>query len=116
MAYKSSENGQFSLAYGDFYQSTNSDILKFAEGLKPQQTKHYIINYQLNKEGQIFRAEAFYKDYKNLVKYDTEFTAFDSNYNNSGKGFAKGIDQVWENFIQELEAITDSLIKAKPGG
>jgi outer membrane receptor for ferrienterochelin and colicin len=97
LAYKTCEDSQLSLAYGDFYQSPNSDILKFAEGLKPQQTKHYIINYQLNKEGQIFRAEAFYKDYKNLVKYDTEFAAFDSNFNNSGRGFAKGIDLFWRD-------------------
>ena len=97
LAYKTSEDSQLSLAYGDFYQSPNSDILKFENMLKPQHTKHYILNYQLNKEGQIFRAEAYYKDYKDLVKYDTEFAAFDSNYNSSGKGFAKGIDLFWRD-------------------
>lgn len=97
LAYKTCEDSQLSLAYGDFYQSPNSDILKFAEGLKPQHTKHYILNYQLNKEGQIFRAEAYYKDYKSLVKYDTEFAAFDSDFNNSGKGFARGIDLFWRD-------------------
>ena len=97
LAYKTCEDSQLSLAYGDFYQSPNSDIFKFSEGLKPQHTKHYILNYQLNKEGQIFRAEAYYKDYNSLVKYDTEFAAFDSNFNNSGKGYAKGVDLFWRD-------------------
>lgn len=97
LAYKTSNDSQLSLAYGDFYQNPNSDVLKFEDALKPQHTKHYILNYQLNKEGQIFRVEAYYKDYKNLVKYDTEFAEFDSNYNNSGKGYAKGIDLFWRD-------------------
>ena len=97
LAYKTSEDSQLSLAYGDFYQNPNSDILKFENNLSPQHTKHYILNYQLNKEGQIFRAEAYYKDYRDLVKYDTEFAEFDSNYNNLGKGFAKGVDLFWRD-------------------
>jgi len=51
----------------------------------------------LNKDGQIFRAEAYYKDYDNLVKYDTEFASFDSNYNNSGYGYATGLDMFWRD-------------------
>jgi len=97
LAYKTSAKSQVSLAYGDFYQNPQSNILKFEQDLKPQSTSHYILNYQLKSEGQIFRAEAYYKDYKNLVKYDTEFESFDSEYNSNGFGFAKGIDVFWRD-------------------
>ncbi len=96
-AYKTSPKSQVSLAYGDFYQNPTSDILKFSNGLKPQKTSHYILNYQINDDGQIFRAEAYYKDYDNLVKYDTDFASFDSNYNSTGYAFAKGIDLFWRD-------------------
>ncbi|HMC02366.1 MAG TPA: TonB-dependent receptor [Flavobacteriaceae bacterium] len=97
MAYKISPKSQLSLAYGDFYQNPNSNILKFENDLKSQKTSHYILNYQLNRDGQIFRAEAYYKDYDNLVKYDTEFASFDSEYNNSGYGYATGLDLFWRD-------------------
>lgn len=97
VAYKTSSNSQVSLAYGKFYQQPNSDILKFAKDLESQQTSHYIFNYQYNADGRIFRAEAYYKNYDNLVKFDTEFAGFDSNYDNSGEGFSKGIDVFWRD-------------------
>ncbi len=96
-AYKTSAKSQVSLAYGDFYQNPQSNILKFSQDLKSQSTAHYILNYQLNSDGQIFRAEAYYKDYKNLVKYDTDFANFDSNYNSDGYGYAKGLDLFWRD-------------------
>lgn len=97
LAYKTSKSSQLSLAYGNFYQSPTSNILKFNQDLKSQNTSHYILNYQYNADRKIFRAEAYYKDYNNLVKYDTDFTQFDSNYNSDGDGFAKGIDLFWRD-------------------
>jgi outer membrane receptor for ferrienterochelin and colicin len=97
LAYKTSNKSQLSLAYGNFYQNPSSNILKFNQDLKAQSTVHYILNYQYNADRKIFRAEAYFKDYNNLIKYDTEFTEFDSNYNNDGYGFAKGIDFFWRD-------------------
>ena len=97
MAYKTSDKSQVSLAYGDFYQNPNSDVLKFEQDLQAQHTSHYILNYQYNSNKQIFRAEAYYKNYTDLVKYDSVYTSFDANYNNQGKGFAKGIDLFWRD-------------------
>lgn len=85
------------MAYGDFYQNPTSNILKFEQDLQAQKTTHYILNYQLNNDGQIFRAEAFYKDYKDLIKFDTEFESFESNFSNTGLGYAKGIDLFWRD-------------------
>ncbi|MFH4964084.1 TonB-dependent receptor [Gaetbulibacter sp. M235] len=97
LAYKTSKRSQLSLAYGDFYQNPSSNILKFNQDLNAQKTVHYILNYQFNAERKIFRAEAYIKDYSNLVKYDTEFAEFNSNYNNKGYGYAKGIDLFWRD-------------------
>ncbi len=96
-AYKTGANSQVSLAYGNFYQNPNNDILKFNQDLNAQNTSHYILNYQYNSEGKIFRAEAYYKDYNNLVKYDTDFASFDSNFDNTGSAYAKGIDLFWRD-------------------
>ncbi len=97
LAYKTAKNSQVSFAYGNFYQNPSNDILKFDQNLEPQHTDHYIFNYQYNAEGRIFRAEAYYKNYKRLVKYDTEFVDFDSNFKSTGSGYAKGIDLFWRD-------------------
>lgn len=97
VAYKTSAKSQLSLAYGNFYQNPSSNILKFNQDLKAQNTSHYIANYQYNGDRKIFRAEAYYKKYDNLVKYDTDFASFDSNFNSNGNGFAKGIDFFWRD-------------------
>lgn len=102
LAYKTSDNSQLSVAYGNFYQNPSSDVLKFNQDLKIQNTTHYILNYQYNADRKIFRAEAYYKKYDDLVKFDTVPIAigianFDSNYNSNGYGFAKGIDFFWRD-------------------
>lgn len=97
LAYKTSGKSQVSLAYGNFYQNPSSNVLKFNQDLKAQNTAHYILNYQYNADRKIFRAEAYYKGYDNLVKYDSDIASFDSNYNNNGSGFAKGIDFFWRD-------------------
>ncbi|RKN81701.1 TonB-dependent receptor [Ulvibacterium marinum] len=97
LAYKSSEKGQFSLAYGDFYQNPIADYLRFDQELLTEKTSHYILNYQYLGDGKTFRAEAFYKDYDNLVKFDTELARFNSSFNNQGKGYAAGLDVFWRD-------------------
>ncbi|MGH2574273.1 MAG: TonB-dependent receptor [Ignavibacteria bacterium] len=62
----------------------------FDKKLKPEQAVHYILGYELNKMNGLllFRVEAYYKDYKNLVLFDsTNFL-----YNSNGSGDAKGVD------------------------
>ena len=95
LSYKSGKNSQISLAYGQFYQNPNNNYLKFHHEFKAENTSHLIANYQYSKKNQIFRIEAYYKDYKDLVKYDTEIANFTSNYSNNGSAYAKGIDVFW---------------------
>lgn len=97
LAYKSSDKGQFSLAYGDFYQNPLSESLKFDQSLNFEKTSHYIMNYQYLSDGKTFRAEAYYKDYDALVKFDTEMPQFNSTFNNLGDGYATGIDVFWRD-------------------
>ena len=97
LAYKTSKKGQVSLAYGNFYQNPLSNVLKFNQDLKAQSTTHYILNYQMNADGKIFRAEAFYKDYNSLIKYDSQFVDFNTNITNDGFGYAKGLDLFWRD-------------------
>lgn len=97
LAYKSSEKGQFSLAYGDFYQNPLAESLQFDRSLDFEKTSHYILNYQYLSDGKTFRAEAYYKDYDGLVKFDTEMPQFDSQFSNLGGGYATGIDFFWRD-------------------
>ncbi|MCL5244666.1 TonB-dependent receptor [Cellulophaga sp. 20_2_10] len=97
VAYKSGANSQVSLAYGQFYQNPKNDYLKFNTDFSAENTSHLIANYQYVKNKQIFRAEAYYKDYNHLVKYNTEQPLQTSNYSNSGSGFAKGLDLFWRD-------------------
>ena len=104
-AYKVSKNGQFSLAYGNFTQAPKQDYLKYADYLKSEKASHYILNYQFSKEKQTFRTEIYFKDYSNLVKYDSQLVQYNSTFNNNGTGFAKGLDVFWRDgkSIKNLE-------------
>jgi len=97
LAYKTGKYSQISIAYGDFYQNPNDDVLQFSTEISAQKTGHCIANYQYTHNGRIFRAEAFRKVYSSLVTYDTEFASFDSEFTNDGGGFAQGIDIFWRD-------------------
>jgi len=97
VAYKTGKSSQLSVAYGDFYQQPDRAVLNFATDLNAQNTKHFIVNYQYNKNNRIFRAEAYRKEYDNLVNYDTERPNFDSNFTNGGSGYSQGIDFFWRD-------------------
>ncbi len=105
LAYKTSSKSQISLAYGDFYQAPQQEILKFNSNLEPQKSSHYILNYLYQNNGRTLRAEGYYKTYKSLIKFDTEIPEFDSNFNNDGDGYAAGLDVFWRDnkSIKNLE-------------
>ncbi|MDI1255105.1 MAG: TonB-dependent receptor [Flavobacterium sp.] len=104
IAYKISKFGQFSFAYGEFLQAPKQEYLKFSDQFETEKTSHYIFNYQYSKNGQTLRAEAYYKKYDNLVKYD-QTGIIKTNYNNTGFGYAKGLDLFWRdnNNVKNLE-------------
>ena len=97
LGYKVSKNSQFSFAYGDFVQTPRQEYLKYSNHFESEKTSHYILNFLYNKTGKTFRAEAYFKEYRDLVKYDTEVSQFDSQFSNNGKGFAKGLEFLWRD-------------------
>lgn len=97
LGYKVAKNQQFSLAYGTFDQAPKNDYLKYSTNLQNEKAQHYILNYEFNKDKQIFKAEVYYKSYDNLVKYDTKSPVYNSNFNNSGTGYAKGLELYWRD-------------------
>jgi len=97
LALKTGEKSQLSIAYGDFFQNPSSEFLKFTQDFSAQHTQHFIANYQYNDNGRIFRAEAYRKEYDNLVTFDTGQATFESTYANDGSGYAQGIDLFWRD-------------------
>lgn len=107
LAYRVSKRGQFSFAYGNFTQTPVVDYIKYSKyhQFDSEKAQHYILNYQFTKPGQTFRTEIYYKDYDNLVQYDTKEIQYNSVFNNNGSGYAKGIDVFWRdsNLYKNLE-------------
>ena len=97
LAVKTAENGQLALSYGNFYQLASNEILKYAPKVSNRKATHYIANYQYKKGKQLFIAEAYYKKYDGLLKYDTETFLPSSTYNQNGNGYAKGVDIFWRD-------------------
>ena len=96
LAYKVGNNGSISAAYGIFYQKPENQQLFYTRNLGYTRADHYIINYQKMTEGRIFRIEAFYKKYLDLVK-TVPVNYYYTTANNSGSGYAQGIELFWRD-------------------
>ena len=97
MAYKVSNNSQFSFAYGDFHQAPKQDYLKYDATLDFEKTQHYILNYLYSSNKRTLRAEIYFKNYQDLVKYNTPLPTYNSVYTQTGAGYAKGFDIFWRD-------------------
>lgn len=97
LAYKTGKNSQISLATGLYHQRPMLQMLAYRNNLSDERAFHYILNYQYTKEGRTFRAEAYYKDYKDLVQYElSDYTEYE-NLRNTGYGYAGGLDIFWRD-------------------
>ncbi|MGA0557833.1 TonB-dependent receptor [Larkinella sp. VNQ87] len=104
MAYKTDDYGQVSLAAGQFYQTPDQTYLLTNPNLRFEQANHLILNYQRIRDNRTFRVETFYKDYRSLVRentngfYDPNIYRFPtSQTDNSGFGYAQGFDLFWRD-------------------
>lgn len=91
LAYKTSKKAQVSLAYGIFYQKPEANQLYAGTNVGFTKAVHYIASYQKSDNDRIFRTEAYYKKYEDLIKQVPVSNSY-STYNNSGDGYAKGVD------------------------
>jgi len=96
LAYKTGRDAQVSLAYGIFYQKPENSQLFYTKNVGFTKATHYIINYQKMSKDRIFRIEAYYKKYEDLIKTVPIVYNF-STYDNSGSGYAKGIELFWRD-------------------
>jgi hypothetical protein len=96
-AYKVSKYGQFSVAYGWFYQDPTDDYLLYTNMLGYERADHYTFSYQTSRNDRTFRAEVYYKDYKKLAKLTNEAFYLPTSYSNTGYGYAKGVDIFWRD-------------------
>lgn len=90
LAYKVGSKGQFSAAYGIFYQKPDRQTLLFNHDLGYSKATHYILNYQRISRDYTLRAEVFYKKYADLIK-----TVPDTS--NAGYGNASGFEVFWRD-------------------
>ncbi len=101
LAIKTSKHTQISLASGVFYQGASNNY--YLAGLKPglQQAIHYIANWQYSANERTLRIEGYYKNYQDLIRepyaaahFDPNSyrMIFDSTINNSGHGYAQGLE------------------------
>ncbi len=91
LAYKVGEGASVSAAYGIFYQKPENSQLFFTKNLGYTKATHYIVNYQKLSNDRIFRVEAYYKKYDDLVKTIPINYQY-ANYDNSGSGYARGAE------------------------
>ncbi|MEI9945673.1 MAG: TonB-dependent receptor [Chitinophagaceae bacterium] len=96
IAYKVGKGAQVSAAFGIFYQKPENTQLVFTTNIGYTKAMHYIFTYQKTTNERIFRAEAYYKKYGDLVKIDPVSSSF-GNYNNKGDGYASGIEFFWRD-------------------
>ncbi|MDQ2753727.1 MAG: TonB-dependent receptor [Bacteroidota bacterium] len=91
LAYKVGKDASVSAAYGTFYQKPENSQLFYSRNLGYTEATHYIVNYQKLTNDRIFRIEAYYKKYHDLVKTVPLNYQF-ATYNNSGSGYAQGVE------------------------
>ncbi len=96
-AWKLNENSQFSMAYGWFYQNPTDDYLIYTNQLGYERADHYTLSFQSSHNYRTLRTEIYYKDYRNLAKQLPGAFYLPGNYNNSGSGYAKGLDLFWRD-------------------
>lgn len=97
MAYKTGQHGQVSMGFGKFHQLPESNVLIRTTNLKPESADHLLVNYQRSYNGQTFRIEGYLKNYDRLVRFDANDTFNPGSYDNSGHGYARGVDIFWRD-------------------
>ncbi len=96
-AYKFDDHMLASLAYGRFVQNPLNSYLIYSSNIQPERADHYILTVQSSKKGRLFRSELYYKNYDDLVKVNSDEFYLPQAYDNSGEGYAYGLDIFWRD-------------------
>ncbi len=98
VSYKLSDKSTVKFGAGIFHQLPNPQLFRSVDGnpnLKSMRADHLIVSYDYNIDDQnSFRMEVYHKNYSNLPKENLIL-----NYDNSGKGFANGVDIIFKGIL-----------------
>lgn len=98
LGYKLNEYSNFRFAWGIFHQIPDPRLFASIDGnpnLKAMNATHYIVSYEfLLNDQNSFRIELYHKNYENLPLAKPVI-----NYDNSGYGFANGIDVIFKGTL-----------------
>ena len=97
LAYKTGANSQLSAAWGYFYQTPTTDLLRFGQGLHFERAEHYLLIYQHQVQNRTLRAEIYQKNYARLTTFDAAQPANPTTYQNAGSGYARGLDVLFRD-------------------
>jgi hypothetical protein len=98
IALKTGLDAQLSAAWGMYHQTPQSQYLKIDTNLDFERATHYVLSYQYGEVSKrLFRAETYYKTYTDLITWQTGDFNLPTNLNNSGSGYATGIDIFWRD-------------------
>lgn len=106
LAWQTGRKSQVNLAYGQFFQTPRAQFIAFArEGLTFERASHWIANWQWMDDNRTFRAEGYYKPYRNLVLQSPLDTLTGViTYGSEGDGYAGGL----ELFYRDKVSIDDA--------
>jgi vitamin B12 transporter len=83
--FRLNNGGQFNVGYGIFYQKPDLIYLVQQKNLTYAKADHYIINYIKKANNRLYRIEAYYKNYRDLLTTKPVIS-------NNGDGYAKGVE------------------------
>ena len=101
LAYRLDERSQVSFAAGRYHQTPENTYFRYdTEALRSERADHYVLNYQYTHEKRTLRAEAYYKQYDQLARFEAATPwLIESN----GSGYARGLDL----FYRDQQTITN---------
>lgn len=98
ISYKLSDKSTIKIGGGIFHQLPDPQLFRPVDGnpnLIAMKAEHLILSYDYNFDEQnSFRIELYHKKYSNLPKENSIL-----NYDNSGKGFADGVDLIFKGVL-----------------
>ena len=97
LAYKTGPNSQLSAAWGWFYQTPTTDLLRVSHSLQFERAEHYLLTYQHQVKDRTLRAEIYQKNYARLTTFDRGQPFNPAAYQNAGSGYARGLDVLFRD-------------------
>ncbi|MBD2720565.1 TonB-dependent receptor [Hymenobacter armeniacus] len=97
LAYQTGPNSQLSAAWGYFYQSPTTDLLRISHALQFERAEHLLLTYQRQVQQRTLRAEIYQKNYAQLTTFSAAQPYNPATYQNAGSGYARGLDVLFRD-------------------